>query len=83
MKIHYYPETDTLYLELRDEPSADTRDLGGDITLDLDAEGRPVALTVEHASEATSMGSLEVTEVPDVRVIGLAPRSTERERVSA
>lgn len=57
--------------------------MGGDITLDLDAEGRPVALTVDHASEATDLGSLEVTEVPDVRVIGLASPSIEKERVSA
>ena len=49
-RAFYFPETDTLYLVLTDNPVAETRDLGGDFTGDLDAQDALVALTVEHAA---------------------------------
>ena len=51
MTIKYFPETDTLYLEVRDTPVVETRDLDGDTLLEFDAEGRLCAITLEHARE--------------------------------
>ena len=39
MKLHYYPETDSLYLELRDVPAADTREIAGGLNADFDESG--------------------------------------------
>lgn len=50
MKITYFQDTDTLYIELRVRPIAETRDLDEDTLLDLDAEGNVCAITIEHAS---------------------------------
>lgn len=50
MKIKYFQETDTLYIELRAAEVSETRDLDENTIADLDAEGRICALTIEHAS---------------------------------
>lgn len=50
MKVTYFQDTDTLYIELRAAPVAETRDLNENTTLDLDGEGNLCAITVEHAS---------------------------------
>ncbi|MDO9226931.1 MAG: DUF2283 domain-containing protein [Pseudomonadota bacterium] len=51
MKIKYFTDTDTLYIELRPADITDTRDLDEDTLLDLDASGQICAITLEHASE--------------------------------
>lgn len=50
MKIRYFTDTDTLYIEFRDVPVSETRDLDENTMLDLDARGEIAAVTVEHAS---------------------------------
>lgn len=50
MKIRYFEDTDTLLIEFREAPVAESRDLDEDTLLDLDAEGRVCAITLEHAS---------------------------------
>jgi uncharacterized protein YuzE len=50
MKIRYFTETDTLLMQLRDEPVTETRDLDEDTVVDLDARGNICAITIEHAS---------------------------------
>lgn len=51
MKVKYFADTDTLYIEFRAAGIAETRDLDENTQLDLDREGRICALTMEHASE--------------------------------
>jgi uncharacterized protein YuzE len=51
VKIKYFTDTDTLYIELRPADITDTRDLDEDTLLDLDASGQVCAITLEHASE--------------------------------
>ncbi len=50
MKVRYYEDTDTLFIEFKDAPVAETRDLDENTLLDLDANGNICSLTVEHAS---------------------------------
>lgn len=58
MKIRYFASTDTLYIEFRDQGIVDTRDLDENTTMDLDAEGNVLALTLEHASKRTDVSQL-------------------------
>jgi uncharacterized protein YuzE len=51
MKIRYFRDTDTLYIEFRSTKVAETRDLDEDTLLDLDAEGNICGITVEHAEK--------------------------------
>jgi uncharacterized protein YuzE len=53
MKIRYFPETDTIYMELTDRKVAETVDLNENTLVDLDEKGNVVAITLEHASEST------------------------------
>jgi uncharacterized protein YuzE len=55
MKIRYFVATDTLLIELRAAPIAETRDLDEDVLLDLDAGGAVCAITIEHASTRADM----------------------------
>ena len=50
MKIKYFQDTDTLYIEFREAEVAETRDLDENTLLDLDAAGNLCGITVEHAS---------------------------------
>ena len=59
MKIRYFVLTDTLYIEFRDAPVAESRDLDENTVLDVDAGGNICAMTVEHAS--TRAGSPELS----------------------
>jgi len=51
MKIRYFQQTDTLYIEFREAQVVETRDLDEDTILDLDKEGNICAITVEHAKD--------------------------------
>ena len=50
MKVRYFADTDTLFIEFRDAPAAETRDLDENTILDIDSDGNICAITVEHAS---------------------------------
>jgi len=58
MKLQYFPDTDTLYIEFRDREIVESRDLDENTILDLDAKGNICALTVEHASKRTDVDHL-------------------------
>jgi uncharacterized protein YuzE len=66
VRLFYYPETDSLYVEFQDRPSVDTREIGPEIRLDLDAAGRPVGLDIDHASHSLDLSVLEATGLPHV-----------------
>jgi uncharacterized protein YuzE len=51
MRIRYFAATDTLLIEFRDAPVAETRDLDENTVLDVDAAGNICAITIEHASQ--------------------------------
>lgn len=63
MKIQYFTDTDTLYIEFRNLPVAETRDLGENTILDLDSEGNITAITVEHASKRAGIPTFSYEQV--------------------
>lgn len=64
MKLHYYPETDSLYIELRAVPGAETRELSPGVNIDLDAAGAVVGLDIDGASRALDLTTLETVSLP-------------------
>lgn len=60
MRLQYFEDTDTLYIEFKAAEITDTRDLDEDTLLDLHAAGNVCALTVEHASERTDIHQFTV-----------------------
>lgn len=57
MRVRYLEDTDTLLIELRDAEIADTRDLDENTLVDVDAQSRLVAITIEHAKDRAELGS--------------------------
>lgn len=60
MKVKYFDDTDTVYIEFRDSDIADSRDLDENTVLDVDAQGNVCAITFEHASQRTDVSHLTV-----------------------
>ena len=59
MKLHYYPETDSLYIELKNVPGVETREIVVGLVVDLDRNGDVVGFDIDHAS-----GKLDLSKVP-------------------
>jgi uncharacterized protein YuzE len=64
MKFHYYPETDSLYIDLSEKASADSREIAPGVVLDFDVEGRLVGIDIDHASQIVNLSRLEVEALP-------------------
>ena len=61
MKMSYFQDTDTLYIEFNESSVVKTKDLDEDTILDLDANGKIISITVEHASHRTDIHQLTVS----------------------
>jgi uncharacterized protein YuzE len=64
MKLHYYPETDSLYIELSSAPGAETREIVDGLVADLDADGNVVGLDIDHASRKLDLSPVETIALP-------------------
>ena len=53
MKIKYFPQTDSLYIEFKAAAIAETQDLDENTILDLDRQGNICGITIEHAQSRT------------------------------
>lgn len=64
MKISYYPDTDSLYIDLSEQPSAESREVSEGIVLDYDAEGRLVGIDIDNASKKVELKTLTLNKLP-------------------
>lgn len=64
MKLNYYPETDSLYIDLSERPSAESREVAEGIVLDYDAEGALVGIDIDNASKKVELGRLVLSKLP-------------------
>lgn len=64
MKLHYYPETDSLYIELKPGPGVETREIAEGLNVDLAADGEVVGFDIDHASRNLDLTTLETVALP-------------------
>jgi uncharacterized protein YuzE len=64
MKFHYYPETDTLYIDLSKKVSANSLEVAPGVVLDFDADGNLTGIDIDHASKIIDLSSLEAESLP-------------------
>ena len=64
MKLHYYPETDSLYIELKAEPGRETREIADGLNADIGADGTVVGLDIDQASSKLDLSTLETVDLP-------------------
>ena len=51
MNVRYFPDTDTLLVNFSERQVAKTQDLGENVLVEMDEEGRLVSMTIEHAKQ--------------------------------
>ncbi|MFM8415449.1 MAG: DUF2283 domain-containing protein [Planctomycetota bacterium] len=73
MKVMYFEDTDTAFVEIGTTVARETRELTPDLYVDLDAEGRVVSITIEHASRQT-----DLNEVTFERIAATPPAMRHR-----
>ena len=64
MKLHYYPATDSLYIELSEFSSTDSQEVAPGIVLDFDNDGHLVGIDIDHAGQVVDLSSLEALGLP-------------------
>lgn len=64
MKITYYPETDTLYIDLSARPSAESREVSEGVVLDYDADGNLTGIDIDNASTKLELSEMVLTKLP-------------------
>ncbi len=64
MKLHYYPDTDSLYVEFKTGPGAETIEVVDGLNVDLDANGEVVGFDIDQASHRLDLHTLETKALP-------------------
>jgi uncharacterized protein YuzE len=64
MKLNYHPETDSLYIDLSERPSAESRAISDGVVLDYDADGRLVGIDIDNATNKVELKKLILSKLP-------------------
>ena len=64
MRLNYYPETDSLYIDLSEQPSFESREISEGVVLDYDAQGNLVGIDIDNASTKVELGTLTLSKMP-------------------
>lgn len=64
MKLDYFPDTDSLYIELAEQTSVESREVSEGILLDYDAHGNLVGIDIDNASTKVDMRILKLSNLP-------------------
>ena len=64
MKLHYYPETDSLYVESRPGPGVETHEVSDGLNVDFGTNGSVVGFDIDHASRHLDLSTLEAKALP-------------------
>jgi YD repeat-containing protein len=64
MKLNYFPETDSLYIDLSENVIVTSREISGGVALDYDASGNLVGIDIDNASTKAEIHKLTVRKLP-------------------
>jgi uncharacterized protein YuzE len=64
MKISYYPDTDSLYIDLSEQQSIESREVSAGVVLDYDAQGQLVGIDIDNASKKVELKKLILNKLP-------------------
>jgi len=66
MKLNYYPDTDSLYIDLSEQPSAESKEISEGVVLDYDSEGHLVGIDIDNASTKVRLEKLILNKLPSI-----------------
>ncbi len=64
MKLKYYPDTDSLYIDLSEQPSVESQEVSEGVVLDYDASGNLVGIDIDNASKKVQLKELTLSKLP-------------------
>jgi len=64
LKLDYYPDTDSLYIDLSSRPSVESQEVSPGVILDYDAEGNLVGIDIDHASRKLDLQEITTSQIP-------------------
>ena len=64
MKLNYFPDTDSLYIDLSQRPSVESQEVSEAVVLDYDGEGNLVGIDIDHASRKLDLCELVTNHIP-------------------
>jgi uncharacterized protein YuzE len=64
MKLNYYQETDSLYIDLSEKPSTESKEISEGVVLDYDADGKLVGIDIDNASKKVQLKELTLRKMP-------------------
>jgi uncharacterized protein YuzE len=64
MKLDYYPETDSLYIDLSEKTSVESKEISQGVVLDYDTEGNLVGIDIDNASKKIQLKELILSRLP-------------------
>jgi uncharacterized protein YuzE len=64
MKLNYYRDTDSLYIDLASKPSTESREITEGIVLDYDADGNLVGIDIDNASRKVDLREVILSKIP-------------------
>lgn len=64
MKLNYYADTDSLYIDLSEQTSVESREISEGVVLDYDAQGNLVGIDIDNASRKVDLQKLIVSKLP-------------------
>ncbi|MDT7043469.1 DUF2283 domain-containing protein [Candidatus Nitronereus thalassa] len=64
MKLNYYAETDSLYIDLTENQGVESREVSEGIILDYDAEGNLVGIDIDNVSRKVKLEELTLNKLP-------------------
>ena len=66
MKLNYYSDTDSLYIDLSEQPSVESREISEGVVLDYDAAGNLVGIDIDNASRKVDLKNLTLNKLPAI-----------------
>jgi len=64
VKLSYYPDTDSLYIDLSAKASVESREVSQGVVLDYDEDGNLVGIDIDNASRKLDLSELVTTHIP-------------------
>ena len=64
MKLNYYPETDSLYIDFAELTSTESKEVSEGVVLDYDADGNLVGIDIDNASKKLELKKLVLNKLP-------------------
>ena len=66
MKLSYYPDTDSLYIELSENTSLDSLEIVEGVVIDMDSDGNVIGIDIDNASKKLNLSELVIKKIPIV-----------------